>query len=71
MALLGVTNHILPEQRIHWVSPVFWVEITAGIPFNREPEKHQDLRWFQLNNLPDRLTLTTQQALQFWQQYRQ
>jgi 8-oxo-dGTP diphosphatase len=69
ITLLGVTNHILPEQAIHWVSPVFWVKIAAGHPYNREPDKHRDLRWFSLTHLPDRLTLTTQQALRFWQEY--
>ena len=61
--LLGVTDHILPDERVHWVSPVFEVEIVAGKPSNLEPAKHSSLDWFSLDDLPDNLTLTTRNAL--------
>jgi ADP-ribose pyrophosphatase len=61
--LLGVTDHILPHERIHWVSPVFSVRVVCGIPRNAEPYKHSELRWFQLDQLPDNLTLPTRNAL--------
>ena len=61
--LLGVTDHILPNENVHWVSPVFDVEIVMGTPRNLEPTKHAALAWFDLNNLPDTLTLTTKNAL--------
>lgn len=69
LTLLGVTNHILANGDIHWVSPVFLMSI-AGIPENREPHKHSDLQWFDLTALPENITLTTQSALLFLQQYR-
>jgi ADP-ribose pyrophosphatase len=63
LALLGVTDHILPHERIHWVSPVFSVRVISGIPRNAEPHKHSELRWFQIDQLPDNLTLPTRNAL--------
>lgn len=65
VALLGVSNHILPAQSLHWVSPIFLVRIVSGTPYNREQEKHSDLCWFKLDALPDRLTLPTQAALRW------
>lgn len=61
--LLGVTDHILPEDGVHWVSPVFLVRIASGTPKNAEPEKHSELRWFDLKDLPEGVTLTTESAV--------
>jgi 8-oxo-dGTP diphosphatase len=59
---LGVTNHIVAAENIHWVSPRFVVEVT-GEPTNREPDAHEDLRWFRLTELPPNITATTRDAL--------
>jgi ADP-ribose pyrophosphatase len=67
--LLGVTNHILPEAEIHWVSPVFLVEVLSGNPKIMEADKHSDLGWFMISNLPDNITLTTTSAVNFLSQY--
>jgi 8-oxo-dGTP diphosphatase len=69
--LLGVTNHILEKEKIHWVSPVFLAQITGNqIPVNAEPESHNDLRWFLINKLPPNITLTTLKALQYLSENR-
>lgn len=61
---LGFTNHILPGEGIHWISPVFLARIETGIPKNAEPEKHSEMRWFDLENLPERTTLPTKDAIE-------
>ena len=61
---LGFTNHILPGEGIHWISPVFLARIETGIPKNAEPEKHPEMRWFDLENLPERTTLPTKDAIE-------
>lgn len=63
LSLLGVCDHILPEEQQHWVSPVFLVTIAAGEPQNCEAHKHSDLAWFSLDALPSPLTLTAQTAI--------
>lgn len=62
--LLGVTNHIIHAEGLHWVTTPFLVKIKEGIPANLEPQKHLDLRWFPLNNLPENITMTTRKALE-------
>jgi 8-oxo-dGTP diphosphatase len=64
VALLGVTDHILPHAGVHWVSPVFLAKIASGTPKNAERDKHSDLRWFGLDDLPDDVTLTTRRAVE-------
>lgn len=71
LTLLGVTNHILPHQKIHWVSPIFLVEIVAGKPRNVEPAKHKEIKWFNLAHLPVNITIPTQYALKYLKQYQQ
>jgi len=61
--LLGVTNHILKDEKKHWVSPAFLVKIVKGVPENKEPHKHEDLKWFSTNSLPINPTMTTKVAL--------
>ena len=59
---LGVTNHILRSEGIHFVAPRFLVSI-AGNPKNMEPSCHADMRWFPLDALPENVTKTTMAAL--------
>jgi len=69
VTLLGVTDHILPAEGVHWVAPVFLVKIT-GIPRNVESYKHSDLQWFPIGDLPEPITLTTRQAVVFLKDYQ-
>ena len=62
--MLGVTDHILPHAGVHWISPVFLARISSGTPENAERDKHSDLRWFGLDDLPDDVTLTTRRAVE-------
>ncbi|MEW9094914.1 MAG: NUDIX domain-containing protein [Clostridiaceae bacterium] len=63
--LLGVTNHILVEEKSHWVAPSFLVKIIKGEVKNMEPNKHKDIKWFSIDNLPDNITLTTKKAIEY------
>lgn len=62
IAPLGVTNHILKEERTHFVAPRFLVEILND-PQNMEPQSHEEMRWFPIDELPTNVTMTTQMAL--------
>lgn len=69
VAPLGVTDHILPDEGAHWVSPVFLVRVAVGTPRNAEPAKHGELRWFPLDAPPADLTLTARNALRLLRAY--
>jgi mutator protein MutT len=59
--LLGVFDHIIPEEKQHWVSPTFICRIMRGEPENLEIEKADEIGWFSLEEaekLP--LSLITQ-----------
>lgn len=43
--LLGVANHILPEEKQHWISPTFFCRIVTGLPKVMEPGKCDALAW--------------------------
>lgn len=63
--LLGVTNHILPNEQIHYVAPTFLAHIINGEAINQEPEALERLIWADLTDLPQPLTLTTLHALAY------
>ena len=48
LELLDVCDHILPDEKQHWVSPTYMCRIVQGEPQNMEPGKCQELRWVSL-----------------------
>lgn len=62
--LMGVCNHIIKEENAHWVATSYLCKIKSGELKIMEPDKASDMRWFSLDNLPDKLTITTKKALQ-------
>lgn len=68
--LLGACNHIVLSEKVHWVSPAFLCKIVNGEPKIMEPEKHIDMKWFPLEQLPENITITTQNALKCYKKYK-
>ena len=66
--LLDVVDHILPEEKQHWVSPSFLCTITAGEPIIQEPEKCAEIGWFDLEQLPANLTQVTRENLRHYRE---
>lgn len=62
--LLCVTDHRLPGEGQHWVSPAFLGRILSGEARNCEPDKTREVRWFPLDQLPPNLTMTARNAVQ-------
>jgi 8-oxo-dGTP diphosphatase len=62
--LLCVTDHRLPDENQHWVSPAFLGHIVSGEARNCEPHKTHEVRWFLLGDLPPNLTRTAGKAIQ-------
>jgi ADP-ribose pyrophosphatase len=67
-SLLCVTEHRLPGEHQHWISPAFLGQILRGRPINCEPEKTQEVRWFPVDDLPPNLTMTARNAIEAYNQ---
>ena len=64
--LLHVSDHILPDEGQHWVSPTFIARHTGGSPRIVEPEKCTGIGWFRLLELPKPLSLVTQGDVDYY-----
>lgn len=62
--LMGVCDHIVENENTHWVAMSYLCKIEKGSPKIMEPDKALDMKWFNLNNLPDELTITAKKALE-------
>jgi 8-oxo-dGTP diphosphatase len=62
-ALLCVTDHLLPQESQHWVSPAYLGRVAGGLAKNCEPRKTRQVRWFPLDQLPPNLTMTARNAI--------
>lgn len=62
-SLLCVTDHCLPGENQHWVSPAYLGQILSGEATNCEPGKTHEVRWFRLDQLPLNLTMTARNAI--------
>lgn len=60
---MGICDHIIQEENAHWVAMSYLCKIENGIPKIMEPDKASDMKWFNLNQLPEKLTITTKKAL--------
>ena len=70
-SLLCVTDHCLPGENQHWVSPAYLGQILMGEATNCEPAKTCEVRWFSLNELPSNLTMTARNAIRAYSKHRE
>jgi ADP-ribose pyrophosphatase len=66
--LLCVTDHLLPQENQHWVSPAYLGRVLGGEARNCEPQKTREVRWFGLQDLPPNLTMTARNAIRAYNQ---
>ena len=59
---LCVAEVILPEESQHWVSLIYVTDEFSGEPRLVEPDKHADLQFFDLNDLPQPLSRFAEHA---------
>jgi 8-oxo-dGTP diphosphatase len=57
-SLLCVTDHLVPAEDQHWVSPAYLARVSSRGTYNCEPDKAQDVRWFPIDALLPNLTIT-------------
>jgi ADP-ribose pyrophosphatase YjhB (NUDIX family) len=61
--LICVVDQIDIDAHSHWVAPTYLARIETGEPSVQEPEAHSACGWFDLDTLPEPLTVATQQTL--------
>ncbi len=64
LKIMGVCNHIIKEEEAHWIATSYLCKIKNGEPKIMEPDKASDMKWFSLDKLPEKLTITTKKALE-------
>lgn len=62
---LGLTEQRIAADRQHWVSLLYVSEDTMGEPQLTEPDKLSDIGWFDLDDLPQPLSVFTQTVLTY------
>jgi len=63
--LLGVVDHIIPDEGQHWVSPMFICRVKSGTPHILEPHKCEEIGWFSLDEIPEAtLTIASRKGLE-------
>jgi 8-oxo-dGTP diphosphatase len=48
----------------HWIALNYLAKIIGGEVKNLEPEKHEEVKWFSLNNLPEKLVKNTTDSIE-------
>jgi 8-oxo-dGTP diphosphatase len=63
----GVVEGILPEEDQHWISLIYATEDFAGEARLVEPDKHSDIRWADIEDLPQPLSIFARKALDLFE----
>jgi len=59
--LLDMTQII--EEGKHWIAFGYLATYISGTPINKEPDKHEEIKWFSLDNLPENLNSYTANSI--------
>lgn len=62
---LGLTEQLIEADRQHWISLLYVTDDTTGDPQLTEPDKLAEIGWFDLDDLPQPLSVFTQTVLTY------
>ena len=62
---LGLTEQRIEADRQHWISLLYFTDDTTGEPQLTEPDKLSEIGWFDLDDLPQPLSVFTQTVLTY------
>lgn len=61
-------DHLIPEEKQHWVTSAYIARTKAGKPKIKEPEKCEEIGWFdfeQIENMIDELSIASRQYIPY------
>jgi mutator protein MutT len=64
--LLPHVDQFLPKEKQHWMALNFLADIKSGEPKIMEPEKCDEMRWFDIKKLPKKTTKTTVEPVRYF-----
>ena len=63
--LLDIDDHIIPDEKQHWVAPTYFCRITSGTPKILEPHKCEQIGWFTIDEIENmNLTIISRSNLE-------
>lgn len=62
---LGLTEQRIEADRQHWISLLYVTDDTTGEPQLTEPDKLSEIGWFDLDDLPQPISVFTQTVLTY------
>lgn len=63
---LEFTENITENNKKHWIALGYLAEHISGKPNNNEPDKHDDLKWFPIDNLPENISSYTRNSVEIF-----
>lgn len=67
LRLVKVIDHIIPDEKQHWVNPIVEARLVSGEPKPMEPHKMSEWKWFSLEELPENITIN---MVQFFEEVK-
>lgn len=64
--LVDVVDHLIPQEKQHWISPTYICIIKSGVPQIQEPKKCIEIQWIDANQAPNELTQITRINLEHY-----
>jgi mutator protein MutT len=61
--LLPHTDHFIKKEKQHWLAINFLADLKFGEPQIMEPEKCDEIAWFDIKKMPKKLTRTTKEPV--------
>jgi len=63
---LEMFENISEDKTQHWISFGFLAEHVSGEPTNTEPDKHDEIKWFLVDQLPNNLAEHTKKSVEVY-----
>jgi mutator protein MutT len=66
---LEAIDHLIPDEKQHWVAITYLAKIVQGTPKIMEVGKCDEIGWFEINRLPKPLSLVSTASLDLLKKY--